>query len=113
MKRFRIPIFLIGLLLLALIFWHCVIPGIFLALLFRGRWERMVTIVAAALISIVLKLTTGGWNPVIYIYFDFGLVFEIIQFLIGWIMSGILFYAGYTVPKRFREGWEAAQTKTE
>ncbi len=90
--------------ILALLFWHSVIPGILLGILFKGRWEQIVAIVAGACITVCGIYFSGGWIVFPEIAAGSGMVTRIIGLLIGWVLSAFLFLAGYRVYRSFMEG---------
>lgn len=110
MKYVKVALPLIGLILLVLIFWYAAVPGIVLGILFGGRWERLVSLIASACLILVSKLQTFIWMPYIDISSEAGLVGEVIEFLVAWAWCGFLFYSSYRVARFFRDGYHSAHS---
>lgn len=110
MKYAKVTLLLIGLILLVSIFWYAAVPGIVLGILLRGRWERLVTLIASACIILASKFQTLCWIPYLDMSFGVGLVGEVIEFLVAWMWCGFLFYSSYRVARFFRDGYHSAHS---
>ena len=109
MKVIRLALPLLGLLVLSLIFWYAVIPGIVLGFIFRGRWERLVTLLSSVVIICASKIATWSWMPAFDLYFGPWVLAEALSFVLAWLWCGFLFFAGYRVERFCRAGYESAK----
>lgn len=104
MKAVSILVRILILAILALLFWHSVIPGILLGILFKGRWEQTVAVVAGGCIVVCGIFFSEDWIALSEFEVGSRVVTRIIGLLIGWILSAFLFLAGYRVYRSFMEG---------
>ena len=109
MKFLRIALPLLGLILLSLIFWYAVVPGVILGFVFGGRWERIVTLISSALLIFASRFLTSGWIPSFDLSFGTGVVAEFFSFALGWLWCGFLFFSGYRVERNIRLGYQSAK----
>jgi len=109
MKILKIAFPLFGLLLLSVIFWYGVIPGIVLGAIFRGRCERLVTLVSSAGIFILANFTPWISIPIFNVFVGTGAIAVVGGFALGWLWCAFLFFAGYRVERYFRAGYQSAQ----